>query len=481
MVHYAVLVLIALLVEVVNSWHAYNRTKVVDTDNGCESYESATRIMSINEFDQMKLWPGLMKQFDVENGESLYGFAAGMREIWKNQFPSDCKNAKFLVSGGWPYGFGSRIHVEGWGLALAMNLGRVYLPHPDGDNIFWETSIPFCRERGEVGLTCFYEAWSNCTMTDALTGLQGDVNSLRTVHPPDLFPSFQNEEERQRIVNLLQNDKSLNIVYTTGQGSYDGHMTLPHSVKHIVECSPMREDIPFYWWRAISASFLLRPNAPMLDYLAKMTNLALTERDNCIAMFVRHGDKGIEMKLQPFQIYFEVAQHMWDNGYVPGHGKQRLDGQFADRRYLGRRLHENPSLRRRRLNEDKNGTIFLSTDDPEVIAEAEIFGKNNGWKILYTNLFDRATQTARLDWNAQHQKGTRAVHDDLEYISMILNLQYALKCEAWVCTIASNSCRLIDELRATIGGKANRHFADISEETCSHPPCIGHGLTAFGE
>ena len=31
-------------------------------------------------------------------------------------------------------------------LAIAMQLGRVYLPHPDGDNLFWETKVPFCKD-----------------------------------------------------------------------------------------------------------------------------------------------------------------------------------------------------------------------------------------------------------------------------------------------------------------------------------------------
>lgn len=56
-------------------------------------------------------------------------------------------------------------------LAIAMNLGRVYLPHPDGDNIYFETQVPFCRnsERFEPGINCFYELYSKCTYKDALT------------------------------------------------------------------------------------------------------------------------------------------------------------------------------------------------------------------------------------------------------------------------------------------------------------------------
>ena len=80
-------------------------------------------------------------------------------------------------------------------------------------------------------------------------------------------------------------------------------------------------------------------------------------------------------------------------------------------------------------------------------------GKANNWKIIYTNLFDRKKQIASLDWDTQHQHGINVQynHDKLEYISMLLNLYYSLRSETFICTLASNSCRIIDELRATIG------------------------------
>ena len=34
---------------------------------------------------------------------------------------------------------------------------------------------------------------------------------------------------------------------------------------------------------------------------------------------------------------------------------------------------------------------------------------------------------------------------------MLLNLEFAIKCDAYVGTLASNWCRLVDELRATVG------------------------------
>lgn len=143
----------------------------------------------------------------------------------------------------------------------------------------------------------------------------------------------------------------------------------------------------------------------------------------------------------------------------------------------------NPFFSAKRYPLPGNGTLFITTEDPAVLAAAEEFAKQNHWKISYTNLFDRSKQTASKTWDEQHKKNTVAVHDDLEYMSMLLNLYISSKCEAWVCTIASNSCRIMDEIRATIGGKANRHYADISKETCEDVPCVNNyaRIKQFGE
>jgi len=36
-----------------------------------------------------------------------------------------------------------------------------------------------------------------------------------------------------------------------------------------------------------------------------------------------------------------------------------------------------------------NGTIFLTTEDPVVIEQANAWGKANHWTVVYTNLFER--------------------------------------------------------------------------------------------
>lgn len=141
--------LLFLLFFVVFAWHGYKEQEEEQNnsiDKGkpkhCHSYAEATKPPSKEEYDKMKLWSA-MRNFNNSNekSESLYGFKHSIEAIWKHQFPEDCSNKKFLISGGWPYGFGSRIHMEGIGLAIAMQMGRIYLHHPDGDNIFWVCSL----------------------------------------------------------------------------------------------------------------------------------------------------------------------------------------------------------------------------------------------------------------------------------------------------------------------------------------------------
>lgn len=309
----------------------------------------------------------------------------------------------------------------------------------------------------------------------------------------DFQHAFNDEAGLQQTLETLKNVKSFNIILTYGGGKWDGHTYIPRQMHPILDCSPMRDEAKYYWWRAVSATYMARPNADTLRLLAKYHTLPIHDYGTCAAMFVRHGDKGIEMKLLDFSVYAVTAQEMWNAGLFPSSAKflketqdkhhlRRADGNNPDA--IGVAYRHNWSLALTSSSDfPSNGTLFITTEDPAVLTEAEKWGALNHWLIAYTNLFDRAQQTAYKTWDEQHKKGSKPVHDDLEYISMLLNLQYALQCEAWVCTLASNSCRIIDELRATIGGKANRYYADLSGESCTDPPCIeDHGkIVNFGE
>ncbi len=149
------------------------------------------------------------------------------------------------------------------------------------------------------------------------------------------------------------------------------------------------------------------------------------------------------MKLLSFDEYQKTAVLMWELGLVPATDKYSTS---SERDFFNATVDEHILSKM-----PFNGTLFVTTEDPSVLVEADKFGQENNWIVKYTNLFDRAKQTAYKTWDEQHKKGTIIVHDELEYISMLLNLYYALQCEAWVCTLASNFCRIIDELRSTIG------------------------------
>lgn len=456
-------------------WHAYNGTKHKSANRAnCPDFKTATRPLSEEEIAAKKLWPGLTKEYDRTHGESIYGFRMGLAEIWRNQFPANCSEAKFLVSGGWPYGFGSRIHVEGWGLAIAMQLGRVYLSHPDGDNIFWETNNPHCKAQKQIGLECYYQPVSNCTILDAIDALHRDVNAFKITHPSDFNTIFDNPEHLATVKQALAGQRALNILYTVGGGAYTATRFIPSSVKPVIACSPMQEDVHYYWWRAISATFLLRPNQPTLDLMAMYRNkLPLSDAEQCIAMFVRHGDKGIEMKLIEFTTYAETAKMLWNQGYLPLHARTEQGSSHIESLNFSHSSAFAYSPENAAKNPVQNCTIFVTTEDPLVIKESDEWGSKNGCRIMYTTVYDRAKSIMQFDWNTQHKHGVPLGHHDFEYLSMMLNLEYAARCEAWVCTIASNSCRVMDELRATLGAKANRFFADLSLETCRRPPCIG--------
>lgn len=146
----------------------------------------------------------LCAEFDTEYGETLYGSRELLELIYENQNPENCETAQYIISSGWPFGFGSRIHMEGVGLSIGLNTGRVFLYHPDGDNVFWETSIPFCRDVA-IGLDCFYERLSKCTMTDALKGTGTDVNGIPNRHMSDFQESF-NSIEGMNALKVTQKD-----------------------------------------------------------------------------------------------------------------------------------------------------------------------------------------------------------------------------------------------------------------------------------
>jgi len=394
------------------------------------------------------------------------GFYEAMELIWKNQHPPSCSTAKFLISSGWQGGFGSEVHLYGQGLALALELGRVYISNPTGpvavgfiDNT-WQTRNPFCRTQNKETLECYYEPWSSCTAEDAMRG-------YRSMKHPDMFrlhdkdfelPEVWQTEARfatlpAKVLKDIGNHRS--IVYVHTGFAETSQYFIPKQVHELLRCSPMSPRFDYYWWRAVSAAYILRPNRATLDKLRSLRKLplGLKRGESCVAVYVRRGDKHVEMKFVDPEKFFDTAVVVWDKMVAMG---------------------VTPAA--------ANKTIFLQSESPEVIKVGRGWAAKNGWRVVVPTLFDRERVSAHLDHKSMRSKRMSGSmrHHDLEYLSMILTLDYASRCRGWVCTLASNYCRLIDELRATVGGKANYPFADLSHETCGKPPCFTENFTDLG-
>jgi hypothetical protein len=103
------------------SWRGYDVEKINNfTAKTC--IKNSTEPFSSEQISRMKLWPDLLTKFDFENGAVLFGASWGLEQIFRNQNPSNCSEAKYLISNGYNAGFGARIHVEGIGLAIAMQV-----------------------------------------------------------------------------------------------------------------------------------------------------------------------------------------------------------------------------------------------------------------------------------------------------------------------------------------------------------------------
>lgn len=446
------IIFLSISILATGTWHAYDMNKKLplncyrnESNNNNNIYNNNNsrsnkfrHNLKVENIKKWKLWPGLINSYDQTHGETMEGFEEGIEAIYKNQHPIDCTKAKFMISNGWNQGFGSEIHVIGIGLALAMNMNRVFLMNPEGrpvneyrDNR-WQVNNSFCRKQNKNTLDCYFEPWSSCNINYAIEGTTIEILKAdkKNTYFSDTDIVKNNIGDIPAKTILIEHRADINNV-------------IPFSLRNVIQCTQIRHFR--YWWRAVSASYFLRPNDLTLNLMNKYRSSDTLnfnfEKERCISIYIRKGDKNVEMELINNTKYFETAKVIWDNNYIT-------------EPHIG------------------NGIIFIGSEDQQALNEAKQWGIDNNWKILYTNLFDRLTVSAGFNWTVQHhlRQTHQDKYDSLEYFSMILNLDYHLKCSAFVCTLPSNFCRIIDELRATIGNKIYASYADL-DKNCEIP-CI---------
>ena len=478
-------------------WHVYDPSSNLE---GCP--EEHTRPVASGGMDDLRLWPDIISAHDKANGKVAYKFYEAMDIIYKHQHPRDCSKAKFLITEGFSSGFGSEIHIEGFSLAIAMASGRILLPrpnqldehrfhindqacsvnnnrdpmdrnslYPSGDNAnIWNKRL-VSGNNSFTTTGCYYEAYTNCSFV-----LEGRPRLFKTteedirhfVNTGALLQSFGGAFRNQKVMRLMP---GIHLEFK---------MLIPQQILALFksatspaassQCKPKfrpislttekfglvqyEDPVARYYWRAMSSAYIMRPNEFTRESIRKYRDKTMDRLNgNCVSMYIRHGDKGREMRLLSFREYAEVAIALYQKKLVPNSG----DNNNSSRKFVG--------------------TIYLATDNKSVFVEAMDWGRTNRFDIKFSALLPEVLNFTGVGYGPgtkkYHPRKEGYAHHPLEYLSVLVNLSNMMKCGAYVCTLASNFCRLLDELRATIGGKAQAVFADIGS-SCNNEgrPCL---------
>lgn len=340
------------------------------------------------------------------NGSALVGTAFAQRLIWSHQHPSSCKDAKYLIYFPAHHGIGSNVHLMGQSLAIAMALDRVLLVAEDINHPYYDAE--YCTHT-KTYHDCYFEPISYCNLTDAAKSLGLDF--LDDSKLPDIT-GVNNERPKELVVAMrrIPGDR----------------LTVPPILQTFLNMSPVDPSKHFYWWRAQSASFLLRPNKRTSEEMRRHRLLIFPREKilkGTISCHIRRGDKWKEFA------------NTGDAAYV--HALKQLRVQ-AEHRGI-----------------ELNKEIFLSTEDPGAIT---YFENLKDWTTYYTIV------PRKPDRNRDNQDYAREFGPAREMINSLINLDLALQCDAWVGTLTSNWCRLIDELRSTLRCKANALYIDAAQQ-----------------
>lgn len=175
----------------------------------------------------------------------------------------------------------------------------------------------------------------------------------------------------------------------------------------------------------MSAAYLVRPNKRTLKAIEQRKREiypGMNVVKGTTAIHVRHGDKGSEYPVAPESQYVSVLEDLY--------------AKHAQQWGLTR-------------------NVFLSTEDDRTV---EYFEGLPAWQVTYTRV-DRYHNTSR----SPMEHATK-VGKSNELLNSLVSLDLALQCDAFVMTLSSNWCRLIDDLRATVRCKADRPFFDAQQD-----------------
>ena len=284
------------------------------------------------------------------------------------------------------------------------------------------------------------------------------------------------------------------------------HQLVPLGFSRLLKCSPVAKTAYYYWWRAQAVTFLVRPNRRTLSALAAMRaqHLRVPGGDGgggvngdgdgdgaaggvggvvagavlprgTINLHIRRGDKSDEATPTGVGVYTRAARRLLHAHSKLHNNTSEQCGDGGSGTAAGSGADSGATCGGGAA--DRAGHVFVSTEDPAVLAlvvssnhgDALAFGgagaggargghAGAGIKLRVVHTDQSRVNLGNADM-VQHMGGTRIMLDSL------LGLSLALQCDAWVVTMSSNWCRLIDELRATVARKAHGTMVDVGPKS----------------
>mmetsp|Transcript_41804 Transcript_41804/g.115205 ORF Transcript_41804/g.115205 Transcript_41804/m.115205 type:complete len:452 (-) Transcript_41804:217-1572(-) len=349
----------------------------------------------------------------------LYGTAFAQRLIWAHQNPAQCDGAKYVTLKDGFMGMGANLHHLARVLGIGMQTGRILASVPDEKFLWYDKSA--C----DATWQCWVNPFTSCFINGAV--------------------EFFLPEKLQR----------------EGGGNFTSSYV--PSVFHdmLRSCSRIKRSMWYYWWHAQVTTYVLRFNKETRQLLDELRQNRLLRVDphfrgprrvtalprGTVAMHVRHADKYLEMPLIEFDAYVAEAQ--------------RLSSGDQNIRVLNPEFSETDRTYAFDPEQFRNRVMLVNADMHEVMSDAIVLSRraDNPWSVVYMLQNRSRAKDVGKYWilhMAREWKGGR-----LATLESLLGLELALEADAWICTLYSNWCQVIDGLRMTVGGKAASPYVNL--------------------
>ncbi|KAH8812746.1 hypothetical protein F5884DRAFT_856041 [Xylogone sp. PMI_703] len=376
---------------------------------------------------------------DLVEGHDDHGLMAltkiTQRYMYEKQNPAQCQGQKYLILKKFPgddaYGLGAIIQRITDYLSVAIQTNSILLyaeDLPPGEHFIQDPADGGDKSCGRT-FDCIFQKLSKCK-SSMQTGMDSHVQSVFAV------PDHNSDDDIDVEAYLAKHRYPIPLIFVEGL-----RMVQPDITDEMLK----------YWWRGQAAAYIMRLNSKAS---ARMKELRLGKDvkqsgiqwdhdgepqevempfpmpEGTISMHVRHGDKGSEMRLVPFNDYVVRGE------------------KFGA---------ENPLGMWKRA--------FLSTEDPNVIEQMKAMARitpfsysssNARWTWYWSDI-------PRLNTSPETQLREFGNRTDLT-IKWILQLVMAIECDVFVGTRGSGWNRLIDSLRCVWLASCKQPFLEVGME-----------------